>query len=550
MICGFEEELNLESLTLEEKVGQVFMFGFHGKHPSDATRLFEELLPGGIIYFARNTGTVEEVSALSRTLQEYASQAGSGIPLLIAADQEGGIVSRLKADIPEMPGPMALAAAVSDHDFDLVAEASRAMGVELRAAGINMNLAPVLDVNNNPENPVIGIRSFGEDPNLVADLGVMALRGFLSAGVIPVGKHFPGHGNTSVDSHLALPVLSQSMAELDSCELIPFKAAIQANIPAIMSAHIVFQAIDSENPATLSSAVITDLLRGNLGFGGLVITDCLEMNAISKYPGTPKGAVSAFKAGCDLLLISHTYEFQKQAYFALLEAVKTGEISEHRLDDSVNRILRLKESFALPNDLPSEAAHNPLFDELSRSLHIRSITVVRNENGVIPLHPVDGETLRICVAAPKPRRQVLVENPVEKRNPSTSSTQKSGFMTDFAASISRLCPETEITEISMQDPNSIEQFVSASQRTHVTFVLSENATINEDQAAFIQRASSELPDLVLIATKNPYDISVAPSVHTYICTYGSQPEAMEALAKVLLGLEQATGSIPVAIGGI
>jgi beta-N-acetylhexosaminidase len=537
-------------LTLEEKVGQVFMFGFAGKNPEGATRLIEDLHPGGIIYFARNTGTIEEVSSLSRSLQECAAHTGSEIPLLIAADQEGGIVSRLKSDIPRMPGPMALAAAASNGDHSLVYRASRAMGLQLRAAGINMNFAPVLDVNNNPKNPVIGIRSFGEDPSLVANFGVMAIGGFISAGVIPVGKHFPGHGNTSVDSHLALPVLSRSIAELESCELVPFKAAIQANIPAIMSAHIVFQAIDPQNPATLSSAVISDLLRGTLGFKGLAVTDCLEMNAISRHVGTAAGALSAFKAGCDLLLISHTYEVQRQAYSALMKAVKTGKITEDRLDAAVNRILRLKETFQLPNDLSVEIAHDSRFGKLSHDLHVRSTTLVKDEHNSIPIRPADGENLRICIAIPKPKRQALVENPVEKLSTSADPSWKLNRQTDLAISLSNLCPNAEITEVFMQDPTSIEQCILLSSKVHATIVLSENATIDENQAKFIQKVVSEAPNVVLVATRNPYDISVAPAVGTYLCTYGTQSEAMESLAEVLLGLKQATGSLPVSIGSV
>lgn len=540
----------MRSLTLEEKVGQVFMFGFAGKNAEGATPLIEDLHPGGIIYFARNTGTIEEVSSLSRSLQECAIHTGSGIPLLIAADQEGGIVSRLKSDIPRMPGPMALAAAVSDGDHNLVYKASRAMGLHLRAAGINMNFAPVLDVNNNPKNPVIGIRSFGEDPSLVANFGLMAIGGFISAGVIPVGKHFPGHGNTSVDSHLALPVLSRSIAELESCELVPFKAAIQANIPAIMSAHIVFEAIDPQNPATLSRAVISDLLRGTLGFKGLAITDCLEMNAISRHVGTTVGALSAFKAGCDLLLISHTHEVQRQAYSALLKAVKTGEITEDRLDAAVDRILRLKETFKLPNDLPAEIAYDSRFGKLSHDLHVRSITLVKDEHNIIPIRPADGENLRICIAIPKPRRQALVENPVEKLSTSTNPSWKLNLRTDLAISISNLCPNAEITEVFMQDLTSIEQCILVSSKVHATIVLSENATIDENQAKFIQKVVSEAPNVVLVATRNPYDISVAPAVGTYLCTYGTQSEAMESLAEVLLGLKPATGSLPVSIGSV
>ena len=519
----------MASLSIEQKVGQVFIFGFPGTDPRQGISLIEEFCPGGIIYFSRNCSTVQDTSCLSSRLQKCASQTGPGIPLFIAADQEGGLVSRLSQDVPTMPGPMALAAAVDDKSLGLVSDVSQAMATQLRAAGINMNLAPVLDVNNNPKNPVIGIRSFGEDPKSVARLGVEAIKGSLSGGIIPVGKHFPGHGNTSVDSHLDLPVVNQSLKELESCELIPFKAAIKAGIPAIMSAHIIFTPLDAQKPATLSYPVLTGLLRNKLKFQGLIITDCMEMNAVVKHVGTANGAVEAFKAGCDLLLVSHTYELQKESYFAVLQGVKSGEISEARLDDSVERILNFKKSFKIPNALPTETAYDRRFKELSEYLHERSITLVKDHNNLVPLRQDKEQTLKLCIVAQE----------------STLLPQ-----TDLVKSLNALHDGLEIAEVLMGDPKAIDKCISSSESVRATIVLSRNAANDEKQADFIRSLIKQVDNVILVATQNPYDISVAPEVPAYICTYGSHREAMDALAKILLGVAKPTGRLPVTIGGL
>ncbi len=369
-------------LSIEERVGQVFMVGFSGTSPEDAAPAIRDLKAGGIIYFARNVGTVEETAALSAALQDMAVQVSAkNLPLLISIDQEGGLVSRLTKGLPGMPGPAALGAT---GDPGLTEEVSRAIGIQLRAAGINMNLAPVLDVNDNPANPVIGVRSFGGDPDVVVPHGCAAVRGYLSSGVCPVGKHFPGHGNTSVDSHLDLPVLDHGIERLEEVELAPFRAAVAEGLPAIMTAHIVFKALDPKNPATMSAAVLNGLLREKIGFRGLILTDCMEMQAVARYPGTVEASLLAFKAGADLLLISHTLALQEKAYYALLSAVRSGEIGEERLNSSVNRILDLKRKTGLPNPLEPSMANVPEFQDLSRRARQESATVLKAEPDRLP----------------------------------------------------------------------------------------------------------------------------------------------------------------------
>ncbi|HHW18492.1 MAG TPA: beta-N-acetylhexosaminidase [Firmicutes bacterium] len=530
----------MSNLTLEEKVGQIFMFGYPGKDPEPARELVQDLKAGGIIYFARNTGTVEEVAEVSSILQRWAAERGAAIPLFISADQEGGIVARLTEGLPVMPGPMSLAAADGP---DLVEEVSRATATQLRAAGINMNLAPVLDVNDNPDNPVIGVRSFGEDPERVASLGCAAVRGLLSGGVVPVGKHFPGHGNTSVDSHLDLPLLPHPRERLDRVELVPFRAAVSAGIPAIMSAHVVFQAIDPSQPATLSAPVLRGLLREEFGFNGIIMTDCLEMNAIAKYPGTVRGAVLAFKAGCDMLLISHTRDLQKRAYEAVLEAVRSGEITEERLEESVQRILALKRTMNLPNPLSPEMARLPELEELSKRAHLGSITLVRNRDNRVPL-----TSGAILIISTKPRKVLQVEDAPLPGTPAAGvSTWQEIPKTFLGLSLKKHLPSLSVREIFMEEPGALEKAFSWSRDSHATIILTQNANRSPEQAGFVRAFISQDPGAILVATRDPYDIELVPDIGTYICTYSPRPEAMEALAQVLLGRHIPTGRLPVTI---
>ena len=261
-------------MTLREAIGQLFILGFEGRVASQALKAFlRECHPGGLILFARNLGSPEELAALTATLQ-----AASPTPLFVAIDQEGGRVARLGPPFTQWPSPSEVGAFGS---VKLTYALGEAMAKELLAVGINMNLAPVLDVLTNPENPVMAGRSFGADPKAVAQLGTAFFRGQRDAGVIAVGKHFPGHGDTVTDSHLALPVVRHDLARLLAVELAPFVEAIHEGIAALMTAHLLVPALDAEWPATLSRAILSDLLRDQLGFAGLIISDDLLMRGVA-----------------------------------------------------------------------------------------------------------------------------------------------------------------------------------------------------------------------------------------------------------------------------
>lgn len=334
-------ESRIESLSLEAKVGQLFLVGFDGPGLNPEIKdLIKNYQIGGIIYFSRNIENPAQIAELSNELQTEALRSGAEIPLFIAVDQEGGNLRRIK-DISYFPANKLLG---RKDDPELMAKIGRIIGSELKNLGININLAPVLDVNNNPNNQVIGDRSFGGDPKLVARLGRAYIKGLQAADTAAAAKHFPGHGDTVSDSHTELPTINHPRNRLDRVELYPFKKAIEVGVDMIMTAHIYFPAIEKEVglPATLSKAVLTDLLREDLAFEGLIITDDLEMEAVAANFNTAEAAVQTIEAGSDLILIAHSYQKQKRAIEAVLKAVKSGRISEKRIDQSLKRILKVK----------------------------------------------------------------------------------------------------------------------------------------------------------------------------------------------------------------
>ncbi|HVU68796.1 MAG TPA: beta-N-acetylhexosaminidase, partial [Ktedonobacteraceae bacterium] len=379
-----------DDLTLDEQIGQLLMVGFPGTDPTpELLELLQRYHVGNVILFSRNVHSASQLRELTDKLQELAREAGQRWPLLIAIDQENGMVQRLGADATIFPGNMALGATGSEEDAYRVALAA---GRELRALGVNFNLAPVVDVNNNPENPVIGVRSFGEDPQQVARLATAEIRGYQDAGVATCIKHFPGHGDTATDSHLAMPVVPYAMERLEQLELVPFKSGIAAGTDSVMTAHIYFPALMGESnlPATLSPQVIDQLLREQLGFQGVIMTDCLEMNAVSETVGVGKGAVLAHQAGNDLILISHLYERQLAGITSLKAAVQSGEIAAERIRQAAERVLTLKAR------LQERAAARPAAADLSLvggtdhlrlrdAIYERAITLVRDDARVLPL---------------------------------------------------------------------------------------------------------------------------------------------------------------------
>lgn len=357
-------------MTPYNPIGQLFMVGFQGTTVSpEFSELLRTYQPGGVILFARNLESPEQIRNLTDQLQKLSSRS----PLFLSIDQEGGRVSRLPRGFTIFP-PCGLMGQCGSPE--LAYEAASVTAAELRAVGINMNLAPVLDLNTNGANPIIGDRAFGADPVRVCEMGVATIRGLQDHQVIACGKHFPGHGDTAADSHLELPVVTASADRLHEMELRPFRHAIEHGLATIMTAHVSYPALDAHYPATLSPTILTDLLRTDLRFPGLTLTDDLEMRAILDHYGIEDAAVQAFVAGADILLICHKQERQVAAMEAVARAARDGSISSSRLQASLDRIAHLKARFLHPpasiephavKQMVGHAAHRAVLERILRA---------------------------------------------------------------------------------------------------------------------------------------------------------------------------------------
>lgn len=353
----------LDRMTLDEKIGQMIFAGIFGTEPQPASlELITEYHAGGIIFNSHNlsspTQTVRYVNALKE------ANSINPIPLFFGIDQEGGRVSKLPGDLLPLPSALSIGERNSET---YTYEFGRTLAELVHAYGFNMDFAPVLDVNSNPGNPVIGDRSFGNDPDLVTRHGILVMKGLQSGNVIPTIKHFPGHGDTSVDSHKALPTVPKTFEELENLELIPFENAVQEGADVVMIAHLLLPKLDQALPSSLSRIIINDLLRERMGFEGVVITDDLAMNAIADHYNIGDAAVMSINAGSDIIMVANNQNHMHSAVSGLKQAVVNGSLTEERIDESVMRILLLKEKYAI-NDAPTADADLQNLNAVIRSL--------------------------------------------------------------------------------------------------------------------------------------------------------------------------------------
>ena len=505
-----------KSLTLEQKIGQVMVIGFDGiTVDAELRRLISEYHIGGVILFARNVQSPQQVAALTKELQKTALENGSP-GLFIAVDQEGGRVARLTEDkgFTEFPSAMAIGATADPENAYRMASA---MAAEMRAVGINVDFAPDLDVNNNPSNPVIGTRSFSSDPNKVAAFGAAFGRGLQENGILAFGKHFPGHGDTGTDSHIALPIVPHDRARLNRIEFLPFKAAIAENIAGIMSAHVTFPAIDSNPglPATLSRSVLTGLLRDELGFQGLIATDSLEMGALAEngYP-PPVGATLAFAAGADLLVFNRDHEMHQQAFTHLVQAVKEGKISQEELDSSVRRILDTKEKFGILAPTLVADSENGEHHALALELAQKAITLLKDDDSLLPLKPAE-PLLVIETTAARGLGGLLKARTLEIENDPDSDT--------ITAALGMALDGCKVIV------TTTDTGFYAGQVKLVTELLAKNRNV------------------IIVSVRSPYDITFLPPVHTALAAYGGNMPTLQAIADVLMGKAEASGVLPVTL---
>lgn len=531
-------EARLARMTLEQKIGQLMVIGFDGvTYEAGLREMVEKHQIGGVIFFARNVESPAQVARVTNELQASALKS-SGIGLLIAIDQEGGRVARLTTNkgFTEFPGAMALGA--TSRDVTVAAEnvrrAGQAMAAEMRAVGINTDFAPDLDVNNNPANPVIGIRSFSSDPARVAKLGTAFIAGLQGGGVLAFGKHFPGHGDTGTDSHVDLPVVKHARARLDAVEFVPFKAAIAANVAGIMSAHVSFPTIDPTSglPGTLSAKVLTGLLRDELHFNGLVATDSLEMGALGRsgFPA-PRAAARALQAGADLLLFNSGYKLHQDAIAQIAADVRAGTIPVARLDQAVRRVLLAKEHFGLLAPASADVAKaaeicaSPAHRALTARLSANSITLLRDGAARLPLAQASAP---VVIAAPAAAKLAELVGGVEVRTADNPT-------------------EREITA------------ALAAVRAHpgaTVLVTLAGANTSRRQTELAQKIIATGAPVVLIALREPYDLmplagaADTATAPTLVATYGANPETWPALVAVLRGNAKPAGHLPVELPGL
>lgn len=331
----------IKSMSLEEKIGQMIVAGFDGKElNSEINKLVNELKVGGVILFSRNI----EDSAQLKKLNSDISRLSKDIELFISIDEEGGRVSRLPNDISKFKSSKEIG---DTKDTNYAYENGKNIGNTLAEYKFNMDFAPVLDIYSNPKNTVIGDRAFGSDEKIVSSMGIATMNGIKESGVIPVVKHFPGHGDTEVDSHFGLPIVHKSLSKLEKFEFVPFKKAIDEGCDAVMISHIILEKIDNENPVTLSKKVVTDILREKLGFSGVVITDDMHMKAITENFSIKQASIKSIKAGVDIILIGSDISSTKSTIEEIKKSVENNEISEKRINESVYKILKLKEKYGL-----------------------------------------------------------------------------------------------------------------------------------------------------------------------------------------------------------
>lgn len=527
---NYEKEVDaiLSQMTVEQKVGQLFVLFFYGTSYSQYLEwTISQVNVGGIIIFGSNINTLESLATLINAAQKTATTNGAQIPLLVAIDHEGGIVNRFGDQLTEFPSNMGLAAT---HSLDNAKAMAEVMAIELKALGINMNLGPVVDINSNPNNPIIGVRSFGSNPAMVAEFGTAMIREFQANGVIATAKHFPGHGDTTLDSHYMLPVVSHEWPHLDTVEFVPFKKAIENDVDAIMTAHIVFPALDPDSnlPATLSKQVLTNLLRNEFGYEGLIATDSLGMGAIHQSYGFADASAMAFQAGADLLMIgndrAYTLASQYPSYQNLLTLVRNGVISEERLDASVRRILLAKAKRGILDWQPTVLSDLPTQIRTTEHLSVatriaeEAVTIVKDDDRLLPIDP---------------EKRILLVYPAHHYN-----TIYPAF-TEYA---SRIWP----IPIGLNPgEETIKQVLAAANQVDVTIIATLNARFYPGQVNLVYTLRHH--STVVLALQSPYDLMAFPYQDTYAAIYGPVPASIQGAAKVLLGQHPPSGKLPITL---
>ncbi|MBN1303910.1 MAG: glycoside hydrolase family 3 protein [Anaerolineales bacterium] len=518
-------------------IGQRILLAFRGVDsvPPEMLRSLRQYKPAGVTLFRPfNFKEVDQVRSLTAELQVRAKELGLPL-LLIAADQEGGQLMAIGGRMTLLPGNMALGATRS---AGLAHKAGLVLGRELAAVGINVAYAPVCDVNINPQNPVIGIRSFGENPSLVGELAAAMLEGIQSCGVAAAAKHFPGHGDTSGDSHHGIPVLTQDLERMRRVEFSPFKDAIRSGVRLVMVGHVALPVLDSRQdvPATLSARVQKQLLRGELGYRGVTVTDAMDMLAINQGEAWEDEIIRAAVAGNDLLLITEDYEKHWRAYQALSRALQAGDLTGEEMQDSVQRVLDLKNWLGGQPQPGLEVVGCSEHTNIAAEIAERSVTLIRDLDGVLPLRLDPGQ-----------RTAVVMMRPADLTPADTSSYVNPGL----AQALRAYHPDVDEYLVS-QAPSAedISQLCESLTAYRLVVIGTLNAYVQPGQAQLVSALAGKNIPLIAAALRLPYDLAAFPQVRTYLCTYSILQPSLDALAKAMFGKIPWQGQLPVSIPGM
>ncbi len=516
----------LEKLSLDEKIGQLFVVGFDGLEINDhVLELVNDYKVGNFILFSRNIDHPKQLFDLNKSLHKLVKNHIGVVPF-ISVDQEGGMVTRIKTHLTYYPGAMTLCATGDSMNAFLI---GRSMGDDLARMGFNLNLAPVLDVNINPNNPVIGVRSYSDQPELVSEFGLQFIKG-LQKSVIATGKHFPGHGDTFIDSHLSLPTIHVSQERFKAVELKPFVDAIRGGIKAIMSSHVDFPGITENHlPSTLSKNVLTNLLRNELHFEGLILTDCMEMKAIQNQYSTKEASLMSILAGANQVGISHTLALQIAAMKRVKEAVLSGELPIEVLDERVSRVLKFKNQmkefdYTLEYESVSEFVDNDSKKEFSRNVVASAVTLVKGNPVVLKDKPL-----------------LIAFEPA-----STSIADESGAKADIVSAVRSLKLGIDAIPLSVnpqeEEMNVICQLISSYKQI---IICEYNCNQYPSQTKLIEKALEKVEDVHVFSMRNPYVLFQCNRVKNYVCFYEYTPNSLFALKEYLKGNLTPKGKVPV-----
>lgn len=521
----------MKKLSIEEKIGQLFCVGFHGYEMSEELKyMIDKYKVGHIILFTRNIKDIKQLYNLNKQIHEYVKEKTGIIPF-ISIDQEGGMVTRIMNGATFCPGNMTIATSPVSKAFEI----GQIMGRELRSLGINMNLAPSLDVNNNPINPVIGVRSYSDNPKVVSEYGNAYIKGLQGEGVIATAKHFPGHGDTNSDSHKSLPVIVHSQERLHSVELVPFKDNINET-KAIMSAHVFFPAYESNNlPATLSYNVITKLLKEELGYKGFVVSDCMEMKAIDDNYTTEKGCLMGLKAGLDQVMVSQSFDKQVKAFETVYKAYADKVLSDEEIDEKVEKILKLKEE-SLP--ILEEYFYNKSFEDV--------VSVIDNEDHKKVSSQIVDDSLTLVkgknISLSK-KTLVISTEPFATTNAEDELNVRSIYS---VVKDSKIDVEVEKIQINI-DKDEIVRLYNKAKKYEQIIICTYNANVFTKQADLVNKIDTLDKDLFVLSTRSPYDIYRFKGVKNYLCLYEYTPNSVNTVLKYLKGEIEPKGKLPVCL---